>query len=210
MMFTGIHHPALVTGNLDTTIRFWRDLLGMRLVYTLGEAGNRQVYFAVTAETLISFFEWPGVEPIPYRRHGQSRNSAEVFDHLAIAVATEEALWELAGLLESAEAPVSDLIDHGFVHSLYTYDPNGIPLEFLWPVPGNDVVANPRFMDLSPTVATLGGPDPVPGAWPVPEPVPDYERFVIPGEGMDHFEHLHIRVMGGGRPLQPNPSENRR
>jgi len=41
MMFKSIHHPAFVTGNLDKTIRFWRDLLGMRLALTLGNPGNR-------------------------------------------------------------------------------------------------------------------------------------------------------------------------
>lgn len=30
--FNGINHLAMVTGDMDMTIRFWRDLLGMRLV----------------------------------------------------------------------------------------------------------------------------------------------------------------------------------
>jgi len=55
-MFTGIHHPAFVTGDLDTTIRFWRDLLGKRLVYTLGEPGIRQTFFAVSEETWVSLY----------------------------------------------------------------------------------------------------------------------------------------------------------
>jgi len=187
-MFTGIHHPAFVTGDLDATIRFWRDLLGTRLVYTLGEPGSRQAFFAVSEKTLIGFFEWPAVEPIPCRRHGTPRNGAEVFDHLAISVATEEDLWDLVGRLESAEIPVTDLVDHGMLHSIYTYDPNGIPLEFTWQVPGCDVVAEPRLLDLSPTAVTRAGPDPVPGTWPDPEPVPEDERVLIPGEGKEHFD----------------------
>ncbi|MGB2688020.1 MAG: VOC family protein, partial [Desulfobacterales bacterium] len=30
--YTGINHLAMATRDMDTTIRFWRDLLGLRLV----------------------------------------------------------------------------------------------------------------------------------------------------------------------------------
>jgi catechol-2,3-dioxygenase len=32
MKFNGVDHLAMATGNMDDTIRFWRDLLGMKLV----------------------------------------------------------------------------------------------------------------------------------------------------------------------------------
>jgi catechol 2,3-dioxygenase-like lactoylglutathione lyase family enzyme len=32
MKFRGINHLAMVTGDMDVTIRFWRDLIGMRLI----------------------------------------------------------------------------------------------------------------------------------------------------------------------------------
>ncbi|MCG7918095.1 MAG: VOC family protein, partial [Candidatus Thiodiazotropha taylori] len=31
--FTGIHHTAFATHDINLTVKFWRDLLGMRLVY---------------------------------------------------------------------------------------------------------------------------------------------------------------------------------
>ena len=36
MRYTGINHLAMATADMDATIRFWRDLLGMRLVAGLG------------------------------------------------------------------------------------------------------------------------------------------------------------------------------
>jgi catechol 2,3-dioxygenase-like lactoylglutathione lyase family enzyme len=39
--YTGINHLAMATRDMDTTIRFWRDLLGMRLVAGLGRPGYR-------------------------------------------------------------------------------------------------------------------------------------------------------------------------
>ncbi|RPJ10958.1 MAG: VOC family protein, partial [Deltaproteobacteria bacterium] len=34
--YNGVNHLAMVTSDMDRTIRFWRDLLGMRLVVGLG------------------------------------------------------------------------------------------------------------------------------------------------------------------------------
>ena len=42
--FSGINHLALVTGNMDATTRFYRDVLGCKLVATLGnEIGRAHV-----------------------------------------------------------------------------------------------------------------------------------------------------------------------
>jgi len=43
--YTGINHLAMATRDMDTTLRFWRDLLGMRLVAGLGRPGYRHYFF---------------------------------------------------------------------------------------------------------------------------------------------------------------------
>ena len=43
--YTGINHLAMVTRDMDTTIRFWRDLLGLRLVAGLGGPKYRHYFF---------------------------------------------------------------------------------------------------------------------------------------------------------------------
>ena len=63
--FTGGNHLAFVTGDMDKTIRFWRDLLGMRLVATLGEQGFRHYFFELSETDTVAFFEWDGAEPVP-------------------------------------------------------------------------------------------------------------------------------------------------
>ena len=35
--FNGINHLAMATGDMDKTILYWRDLLGMRLVGGVGK-----------------------------------------------------------------------------------------------------------------------------------------------------------------------------
>ena len=41
MRYTGVNHLAMATRDMDATIRFWRDLLRMRLVAGLGRPGYR-------------------------------------------------------------------------------------------------------------------------------------------------------------------------
>lgn len=55
--YTGFNHIALVTGDMDATVRFWRDLLGLPLVAGLGHAGYRQYFFAVSSVDTVAFFE---------------------------------------------------------------------------------------------------------------------------------------------------------
>ena len=71
MKFNGINHLAMATGDMDATIRFWRDLLGMRLVGGLGEPGFRHYFFEISRNDLLAFFEWPGVKPIEHNAHGR-------------------------------------------------------------------------------------------------------------------------------------------
>ncbi|MEE8401208.1 MAG: VOC family protein [Candidatus Hydrothermarchaeaceae archaeon] len=42
--FNGISHFAMATSDMDSTVRYWRDLLGMRLVAGLGKPGYRQYF----------------------------------------------------------------------------------------------------------------------------------------------------------------------
>jgi hypothetical protein len=52
--FNGVNHLAMVTGDMDQTIRFWRDLLGMRLVAGLGRQGYRHYFFQLSDSDLVA------------------------------------------------------------------------------------------------------------------------------------------------------------
>ncbi len=190
--YKGIHHPAFVTQDMGKTIRFWRDLLGLKLIYTVGGPGDRQAFFDAGLGNRLVFFEWPNVEDIPYKRHGEPQDGPCVFDHVAIAVADEESLWEIMARLDAAEFPVSDMIDHGYCRSIYGYDPNRLPIEFLCPSPRVDLDRLPVFADTDPVEAAQEGPDPQPGHWPEPEPIVDEERLIAPGAGREDFPKRNL------------------
>lgn len=170
-----------MTKDMDATIRFWRDFLGMRLVAGLGRNGWRHYFFEISDQDMIAFFEWPGVEKIPVKDHGVPVKGPLAFDHVSIGVESDEDLLLLKGKFEAAEIWVSEMIDHGFIHSIYAFDPNHIPIEFSAPAAGVDLRKNPAMKDRDPLPAAQEGSEPVPGRWPDPDMTGDQELY--PGDG---------------------------
>ena len=186
--FNGVNHLAMATGDMDGTIRFWRDLLGMRLVAGLGQPGYRHYFFQISDRDMIAFFEWPDVEPVEEKEHGRPVKGAYIFDHVSFGVETEDDLWELKDKLAAADFWVSEVIDHGFIHSIYAYDPNGIAIEFSHAVEGIDVRKNPVMSDRAPVEAAREGAEPRFEKWPAVErPTSKKEWKVYPGAGSELF-----------------------
>jgi catechol 2,3-dioxygenase-like lactoylglutathione lyase family enzyme len=187
--YRGINHLAMVTRDMDETVRFWRDFLGMRLVAGLGSKNYRHYFFEISETDLIAFFEWPDVQSIPEKDHGVPVKGPFAFDHVSIAVDADADLWELKDRFEAAQMWVSEVMDHGFIHSLYAFDPNNIPIEFSVPVVGIDIRKNPKMLDRQPAKTALEGSEPIPDRWPKPACcTPDDDRVIYPGEGKQFTE----------------------
>lgn len=183
--YTGINHLALVTADMTATIRFWRDLLGLRLVAGLGRPGYRHYFFEISPHDLISFFEWSDARPIPEKDHGVPVKGPVAFDHVAIGVAADDDLFAIMDRLTAAGFWVSEVIDHGFIHSIYSFDPNNIPIEFSAPVSSVDLRRHPQMHDTQPLPAAGEGPEPLGDFWPEPSPATSAEdRGIYPGEGV--------------------------
>jgi catechol 2,3-dioxygenase-like lactoylglutathione lyase family enzyme len=187
--YTGVNHLALATGDMDRTIRFWRDLLGMRLVAGLGRPGYRHYFFQISETDLVAFFEWPNVAPLPEKDHGRPVAGPFGFDHVSFGVESADDLWALKARLEAAGVFVSEVIDHGFIHSIYAHDPNGIAIEFSHEVQGVDVRSKPAMRDSAPSTVAREGAEPQEGIWPPapPQPVSPEDRVVYPGAGSELF-----------------------
>lgn len=184
--FKGIHHLAMATRDMNATIRFWRDLLGMRMVAGLGRQGYKLYFFEICPEHYLVFFEWPRVEPVAEKDHGYPVSGPLVFDHVSFCVDDDDALWEMRDRMEAAGFWVSDVMDHGIIRSIYSFDPNGIPIEFTVAAEGVDIGKTPALVDTDPAAAALEGPGARPGMWPpVLSPTPPGERDIFPGEGME-------------------------
>jgi catechol 2,3-dioxygenase-like lactoylglutathione lyase family enzyme len=126
----GVHHLALVTDDMDATVRFYHGVLGARLVTTLGTPSFRHYFFELAPGNTVAFFEYTG-QPLDSfaKPAGIPYPPAAQFDHLSLALPDEEALLALRDRLKRHDCEVTDVVDHGTLHSIYFNDPNGIALE---------------------------------------------------------------------------------
>ena len=191
MKYTGVNHMAMATGDMDRTILFWRDLLEMRMIAGLGEPGFRHYFFEIAPDDLIAFFEWNDVEAAHPKVHGAPVKGPFIFDHVSFGVEKSEDLWELKDKLEAAGFPCTDVKDHGLIHSIYAHDPNGVPIEFSWPVDGINIHQKPILADSSPSDLAKEGAEPVPGRWPeVTCPTEEKEKILLKAVGSELYHCL--------------------
>lgn len=186
MKLKGINHLALATGDMDKTISFWRDLIGLRLIAGLGRPGYRQYFFELGPLNMLLFFEWNDVEPLLEKDHGVPVKGPFAFDHLALEVESKDDLWDIYDRLTAADFWVSEVMDHGFIYSIYSFDPNNIAIEFSWPDPKIDLRKMPLMLDSRPASRALQGPEPVKDHWPgVKKPTSQEDKKIYPGEGSE-------------------------
>ncbi|MHB8669994.1 MAG: VOC family protein [Acidimicrobiales bacterium] len=127
----GVHHLAMVTPDMDATVRFYHGVLGMRLVATLSAGPMRHYFFEVAPGNTIAFFEWDGADT--YAKPAGVRVDMPLqFDHLSLQLPDEAALLALADRLDRAGVEVTPVVDHDILRSVYFTDPNGIALEASW------------------------------------------------------------------------------
>ena len=131
--YKGINHLALVTGDMEKTVRFYRDVLGMPLVATIGnQPGSypyRHYFFKLGAGNTIAFFEWPGMVEERHKPAGLPARGFIQLDHISFNLEDEESLLTLRERLEAEEVEVTPVVDHKILRSIYFTDPNGIALE---------------------------------------------------------------------------------
>ena len=163
--FKGINHLAMVTNDMEKTVRFYRDVLGMPLVATTGNMPGvypyRHYFFELGQGNTIAFFEWPGMVEEFHKPAGAPASGRIQFDHISFNVENEESLLQLQSRLEGHGVDVTRVVDHKIIQSIYFTDPNGIALEASYwvqdPTGKEADYADPDF---------FGDPDPVPSARP--------------------------------------------
>ena len=126
----GVHHLALITTDMDATVRFYHGVLGARLVTTLSTPAFRHYFFEFDQGNTVAFFEYTDVELETFAKPaGVPYHQASQFDHLALGLPDEEALLRMRDRLKEHNCEVTDVVDHGTLRSIYFSDPNGIALE---------------------------------------------------------------------------------
>ena len=166
MKMTGINHLAFITDDMVATIRFYRDLLGMKLSAGIGHDGYRHYFFQLgDGETHVAFFEYEGANVMHRKFPGDRTSEPLGFDHVSFTVESLEALFALKDRIEAAGIEVEGAVDHGIFWSIYFYDPhNNIPLEATWQF--MQLERMPAISEDDPMSVAAEGADPQPGHWP--------------------------------------------
>jgi catechol 2,3-dioxygenase-like lactoylglutathione lyase family enzyme len=119
----GLHHTALISSDVERTVRFYQDVLGFpltELIENRDYPGSSHFFFDIGNGNLLAFFDFPGLEVGPY---------AEVLGglhHMAISVEPER--W--SALVERlSEAGVEHEVHSGV--SVYFRDPDGARIELI-------------------------------------------------------------------------------
>jgi catechol 2,3-dioxygenase-like lactoylglutathione lyase family enzyme len=158
VQWRGVHHLALVTTDMDATVRFYHGVLDARVVATVATPAFKHYFFEIAPGATLAFFQYHG-QPVETfaKPAGVPFPQASQFDHLALHLADEDALLRLRDRLKSHGCEVTDLVDHGFLRSIYFSDNNGIALEASWWV--LDATARPADYG---DERLFSDPDPVP------------------------------------------------
>ncbi|MDA1100399.1 MAG: VOC family protein [Proteobacteria bacterium] len=181
MALTGINHLAFITHDLEATIRFYRDLLGMTLEAGVGHDGYRH-YFFRAGQAQIAFFAYDGAQPMRPKSHGSPTREPLGFDHVSMTCESREDLFAAKDRLEAAGFEVSGAVDHGTIWSIYFFDPNNIPLEISWDI--MQITQPPAVADDQPLAIVAEGAGPQPGHWPeVTRPTPVAQMTAHAGNG---------------------------
>ena len=119
----GIHHVALLSSDVERTVRFYQEVLEFPLTEIFENRdykGSNHFFFDIGNGNLLAFFDLPGLDLEPY---------AEVLGglhHLAISVEPERWSWLRKNL---DRAQVDYQMESGT--SLYFRDPDGARLELI-------------------------------------------------------------------------------
>ncbi len=190
-LLQGINHLTFITDDMVTTIRFYRDLLGMKLSAGIGHDGYRHYFFQLgDGLTHIAFFEYEGATVMKRKFPGDRSNLPLGFDHVSFTVESREALFALKDRIEAAGIEVEGAVDHGIFWSIYFFDPhNNIPLEATWQF--MELEQTPAISEDDPLEIAAEGADPQPGHWPAVEThTVVVEMIALIGNGKpmrDHF-----------------------
>jgi catechol 2,3-dioxygenase-like lactoylglutathione lyase family enzyme len=119
----GLHHIALLSSDVERTVRFYQDVLGFPLTEIFENRdyrGSNHFFFDIGNGNLLAFFDFPGLDLGPY---------AEVLGglhHLAISVEPES--WKSARQ-RLDQAGVAYQQESGT--SIYFRDPDGARVELI-------------------------------------------------------------------------------
>lgn len=131
-----IHHVAYRCHDAKETVEFYQEYLNMDFLVAIAEdrvpstkAPDPYMHLFLDAGqgNILAFFELPNSPKM-----GRDENTPEWVQHIAFEVADRDALIAAKEELEAKGLDVLGVTNHGIIHSIYFFDPNGHRLELTY------------------------------------------------------------------------------
>lgn len=152
MEHSGMHHLGLATHDMEATLDFYENVLGLKvrvcdLLRPEGGGTIRHAFMDLGAGEMIAFMECNNVPWVPGDfdpgiNRGLGIKGGVI--HFAFKATDEADLHDRRTELRDRGVEVSEVVDHGWCKSIYFRDPNGIQLEYcvLTTALGDELVAD--------------------------------------------------------------------
>ncbi|WP_432696016.1 VOC family protein [Marinobacterium sp. YM272] len=131
-----IHHVAYRCKDAKETVEFYQKMLNMDFLVAIAEDRvpstkepdpYMHLFLDAGQGNILAFFELPNSPEM-----GRDENTPEWVQHIAFEVADREALLEAKAELEAKGLDVLGITNHGIIHSIYFFDPNGHRIELTY------------------------------------------------------------------------------
>ena len=127
-LIKGICHFGLSVGNLDESIAFYTDVLGLEM----SERREKDAFFPVGQGDVLALIQYPGGKE-RFDEEMRPKNRGKAFTHFGLTAESMQAVYAFEGRLKTRGVKiVKAAYERWDGGSLYFLDPNGYTLEFIY------------------------------------------------------------------------------
>ena len=135
-MIKGICHFGLSVADLDESIDFYTNVLGLKV----SQRRENDAFFQVTNNDVLALIQYPGGSA-RFEKEMRPKNWGKAFTHFGLQAESGAAVFEFQEYLKNRGIRiVKEAYERWDGASLYFMDPNGYTLEFIYfnPEAGNE------------------------------------------------------------------------
>ena len=125
---TGVNHFGLSVADLDESIEFYQNILGLEM----SEKRETDAFFQISASSVIALLQYPGGRE-KFDANMRPEKKGKAFTHYGFEAPSAEAVFEFEKhLIKNGVEITKKAYERWDGASLYFSDPNGHTLEYMY------------------------------------------------------------------------------